>query len=573
MGVGPAIFTSGGQRTEHWVPGVFSRSVSESGGTGGVTAGNAVIMGNSMGGKPFELYSFSSLQELQEEMVGGDLFEAGALAFNPSPSFIPQQMYFMRVNDGTQSTLTLKSSTTDVLTLQSWDWGTHTNLLKITIQDGTVKGKRVTTQYKNTINDNDNVYSDVLSIQYTGSGTNATATIQSQTLTTTVTGETADSVTFSFEDFPTVSELVGRLNDTGKYVAAILDGNDDTLCLTLDSVVDTVIMTTTTLTANVQAIINNLLLNPYVGSVDVLGERLALDNIPVTYFTGGTSGAYTVTEWATALTALESKDIQIVTTHSTDGDVQTLIRNHCITMSSTINRKERSFILGGPIGETVATAIANAAAFNTEQGSYVSPSFWRNSPITGALTQYTAGMLACMLAGVEATLSINNPLTSKPLDIIKFDVDYLVGDLKKLIIGGVIACGITDEGDFSVIRAMTTDQGNKLQDCERSMVRAKNYMARDFRSRLSPKIGTPGTLLSGGSPKTTLDLASADWLGLGLILPTSGGDNYWGFEVKRTGDTTTITYSDILVAPTNFIFATARHYIEGSSTRSVSIGG
>ena len=90
MGVGAAIFQSAGQRSEHYVPGAYSRSSAAAGGADtGVSANNGVILGRSRGGQPNKLFVFSTLQEARETLVDGDLLKAVAHAFNPSPEYSP----------------------------------------------------------------------------------------------------------------------------------------------------------------------------------------------------------------------------------------------------------------------------------------------------------------------------------------------------------------------------------------------------------------------------------------------------------------------------------------------------
>ena len=88
MGVSPAIFESGGQRSEHYVPGVYSRSFNVSS-PSGVSAGNLCILGKSNGGKPFTLLEFDGLASAQETLVGGELLDAVGYAFSASNTYVP----------------------------------------------------------------------------------------------------------------------------------------------------------------------------------------------------------------------------------------------------------------------------------------------------------------------------------------------------------------------------------------------------------------------------------------------------------------------------------------------------
>ena len=149
MGVSPAIFESAGQRSEHWVPGVYGRSFNISS-PSGISAGNLCILGKSSGGEPFKMLEFGSVADAQQALVGGELLDAVGYAFSASNTYIPQKVFAMRVNDGTQSSVTLKSGVTDLLLVKSWDWGVHTNQLKMMITDGSAAGsKKISVAYKN----------------------------------------------------------------------------------------------------------------------------------------------------------------------------------------------------------------------------------------------------------------------------------------------------------------------------------------------------------------------------------------------------------------------------------------
>ena len=58
MGVSPAKFSSAGQASQHYIPGVYSRR-KVLGSSTGVSSGNLCIIGTSMGGKPLVIHSVS----------------------------------------------------------------------------------------------------------------------------------------------------------------------------------------------------------------------------------------------------------------------------------------------------------------------------------------------------------------------------------------------------------------------------------------------------------------------------------------------------------------------------------
>jgi hypothetical protein len=571
MGVGPAIFQSAGQRTEHYIPGAYSRSSAIGGSENGVTANSGVILGRSNGGRPRELFIFNGLEEAQETLVGGDLLKAVAHAFNPSPDYSPQAIRAMVVNENTQAGSTMKSEEDPILNLKTAGYGVLMNRVKRQLTDGTNPGtKKIVFSLGDDKETIDNIGKKSLSLQYTGSGSAATVTINNISLAIVVTGA-EDSITLSFEDFPTVDEIVSRLNDTGKFAVAQLDPEANVPANELDAVSSQDVKTAVVvLKSDFYSLFHALENSLYIGKGNVWKESGAANTMPdndpdFVYFEGAGAGTYTIEDWANALGTLEAENIQIISTPSTDHAVHTLISNHVTAMSNTVNRKERTAFVGGPIGELLNDAIAFAATLNNKLVSYCYPAITAASPLTGEAEDLPASYFACKLLGMEASVAVNEPLTWKSVSVLKFQVKLKPSEMEKLIIGGVLCGGITEENRFAVIRAMTTYQGRQLQLVERSMVREDLYMNRDIRLRYSKGVGRPG-IDKGGDAEQTLQDAARDWKGEGLFVPTDDGNNIWGVRVRKSGDKTIISFNRNLTAPQNFFFITAYNYMYESAT-------
>jgi hypothetical protein len=159
---------------------------------------------------------------------------------------------------------------------------------------------------------------------------------------------------------------------------------------------------------------------------------------------------------------------------------------------------------------------------------------------------------------------VNEPLTWKTVGVLKFLTKLKTSEMEKLIIGGVLCGGTTDENRLAVIRAMTTYQGRQLQLVERSMVREDLYMNRDIRLKFSAGVGKPGIDKGGDAEKTLYD-AAREWKGEGLIVPTDDGRNIWGVRMRKSGDKTIVSFNRNLVAPQNFFFVTAYNYVYDSA--------
>lgn len=577
MGVSPAIFESAGQRSEHYVPGVYGRSFNVSS-PSGISAGNLVLMGKSNGGEPFKMLEFGSLADAQQALVGGELLDAIGYAFSGSNTFVPSKVYAMRVNNGTQSSVTLKSGATDLLTLKSWDWGVHTNQLKILIANGTIaNSKKITLAYKDKTEVVDNIVNAALEVNYLGDGVSPTVSVGTDSISfgamTDVeepdTPEPVDTLTVSFADFDTLDALVAYVNEGDAWYLNVVGNNDSMKSVNLDTVTNAAVSESgTTLYANFVSFLEAISSMEYIGKVEILDEntRQVPDNTDAyVYFTGGTIGSYGTQQWTDALTALELEDVQIIATPSTDSAVHALISQHCTAMSNVMNRKERTAILGGPIGMSDASAIEEAQGLNNRLISFCCDNPIKVNLISGNTETLSGAMLGVMLAAMESAMSPNTPLTFKVLNVLGFTKIRNVTNMTSLIKAGVLVCNSNPENlsEYICIRALTTFQGDDLINNERSMVREDLFMNRDLRAQFRPVIGTSG--ISSNEAIQTLKDRAAEWALNGYIVPTDDNQNVWDIKVRTVGDKIYITYSRYLAAPVNFVFITAINHIYTST--------
>ena len=579
MGVSPAIFESGGQRSEHFVPGVYGRSFNISS-PSGVSAGNLCILGKSSGGEPYKMLEFSGIAEAKEALVGGELLDAVAHAFSASNTYIPQKVYAMRVNDGTQSSLTLKTGATDLLKVYSWDWGVHTNQLKMLVSAGTAaNSKKISLAYKNQTEVVDDIVNKALSVEYYGEGQNPKVTVGVNSISFVAETipedesdpEPTDSLTVSFDDFATLDTLVTRINDSDIWQAVVVGNNNSLPSADLDTVSSVDVGEEgTPLFANYKAFLEALDTMQLIGKVQILDSstRQTPDNMDsYEYFTGGSVGTYSVTQWQSALTALELEDVQIIATPSTDTSVHALISAHCTSMSDVIHRKERTAILGGSIGMSDESAIAAALGLNSRLISFCCDNPIKVNLISGNTETLSGAMLGVMLAAMESAMSPNTPLTFKALNVLGFAKIRTITNITNLIKAGLMVCNANPENlsEYICIRALTTFQGNDLINNERSMVREDLFMNRDLRAQFQSVIGSAG--ISVNAAINTLKNRAAEWALNGYIVPTDDNQNVWDIKVRIDGDKVYITYSRYLTAPVNFVFITAVNHIYTSTVQ------
>jgi len=574
-GVGPAVFQSAGQRSEHVVPGAYSRSAAVGGAGSGVSANNGVVLGRSRGGQPGRLFVFASLEEARETLVDGELLKGVAHAFTPSSEFSPQAIRAMVVNGNTQAEAVLSSGGVDVLRLRTAGWGVVANGVARLITDGTNPGTRRIRFSKGEAEDViDNIGRRSIQLNYTGDGSAAALSVNADGITVEVIG--ADSISnkliIPFEDFPTIEEVVSRLNGTGEFAAVKLETDANVPSSELDHVDSVDLMGgAVTLSSDFFALFRALEISPWIGRGNVeriegSPNRLPDNDADPVFFDGASAGTYTVADWNRTLAALETENIQMITTPNTNRAVHTLISNHCTAMSNVKNRRERTALLGGPIGETVDEAVEAAAAFNNRLVSYCYPGIRASSPLTGEAEELPASFFACKLMGMETVVAIHEPLTWKSVGVLGFLVRLRIPEMETLIRGGVLCGGVTDDNRLAVIRAMTTHRGRQLQLVERSMVRLDLFMNRDLRMRISAGVGRPSRGAGGvADAEGTLYGAAREWKGMGFIVPDGQGNNVWGVVARVVGDKTLITFHRNLTAPQNFFFITAFNHVYESA--------
>lgn len=564
MGVSPAKFNSAGQSSEHYIPGNYSRRDVTGGGTG-VSTGKLCIIGTSMGGKPLALHNVSDKAEAKQLLVSGSLLDGVLHALNGSNTFVPQQVFCMRVNAGTQSALTLKKGSESILNVKSADYGVHTNQLKLWLKDGTT-GKKVLVNFKGNETVIDNIAKKSFSVLYTGTGTSATCTINATGLTLTSDIAT-DSLTITWEECETIEEVVSRINDTGVYSAVLLDTTPNTAASELDHVTGISIKTTAAVfNSDLQALITALESVAYIESVSLAGNSRLVpeNNTGYVYFSGATAGTSTISDWSDAIDELEKYDIQIIATAATDSDIHNLIADHCVSMSTVSKKKERTCWFGTAKNTSLDAALAAARGFNSELVSLVMTGANANNPLTGAAEDINPALLACKCAGIESALGVSNPLTNKAIKVNSFDKKYTDGELNKMIAGGITPFGENDEGELVCIRAMTTYQGDSLVLNERCMIRSVLYMDRDLRKAFNPRTGTNDEP-SESSIIATLNDKARSWYAEQLLTKSDSGELVQNAKVRFDGDKTYLTFDRFVRAPNNFVFITATNKVYRST--------
>jgi hypothetical protein len=567
MGVDGAVFSSGGKQSQHYIPGAYSRIDFVQSGSGTVATNNAVIMGDSRGGKPNTILWFASKSEAEQALVSGALLDAVKHAFSPGDGYAPQRIAAWRVNPGLRASRDFVSGETTMFTAHAWDYGLYGNQVKAKIEAGTTSGKKVSIKYQQ--NDEvvvDDVYRESFTIQYTGDGTTATMDITPTALTTTV--DESGDLDIDLTAFPTIQDLVNYINDQADYSCAVVTGDPSQLTAELDSVTTGNIATEYTATSTLQAIIETVEGLPWVSEVEVptLSARSLPDNdSDWAYFSGGTDGEYTSSEWEDSLDILANENVQFIGSSSTDSAVHSLIKTHCESMNGVSGKSERQFIVGGAAGETVAQAVTRAQTLASDAGALCYPGFTYYDLADSSKTKtYAPAYYAAKEIGRQVALALNEPATNKGVDVLGWESVLSTTEIEQLIKAGVWVGMQTKNGRFVNARAITTYQGATLQRNEFSMMREALFAARDLRTAIERTfIGRPGTngrLLEVDAIVNAKLAYYADNLQIFV-----GNPPYWGYQKQVVGDQVRIDYDANLTAPINFAFITSHFHVYAST--------
>ena len=530
-----------------------------------IVAGNTlVLLGSSLGGEPDKALDFSSPTEAKDVLRGGELLTAVQFAFNPSAQTGgPSKVVAVRVNPATQSILSVEASAAEMISLKSTDYGAYTNQIKIKIESGTNKGKKLTTQFGNDYFSQDDVYREPFSIQYTGAEVSGVMTVTGTTVV--LEAPTASNVaTIDLNVYDTVQKLVDYIASLTDFTCSVVDGNGAKATLnSLDYTASVDIKAAAYIAkADLQACVDwfNGVGEGYVTATRAAGVGVTPDNIPFTYLAGAIEGVITNSEWSNAFSMLQTEDVQWVAPVSSDASIHAMAQTH-VTYMSTVAKQERRCLVGGAIGQTVDNHIAAAKALNSDRVSVCAPGIYEYDD-SGKLKLYASYMTAAKVAGAFAGVSPGTPLTNKAITVRGLEFKYKnPGDTDKLINGGVLA--IEDTGnDYRVVKSITTwlTDGN-YNRVEISTGVALDFVSKSVRIALDRVVGQKGSPLSIAESISVADsvlreLARPEPGGPGVIVGDAENPAYRSISASLEGDVVRVEFECSPVIPINYVATT-----------------
>lgn len=526
-----------------------------------VSVGNTLaIIGKALGGKPKTALRFGSPSQAYEVLGDCEAAKAVAMAFDPSSEVTgPATVVFVRVDPALQSSLTLKDSTTaNVITLTSQKYGKAANQIKVKIETGSTSGKKLTTQLGNDYYSADNVARNAFSVQYSGAGATATISVTNSNVTLTV---DATPTVLDLNDFPTVGQLVDRINAVSGFAATVLDGNRDKATLNaLDSVTNAACKAAAyTVTANLQAVIDwfNSVGEGFVTATRVANAGAVPTNIAFTYLSGGTDGTTTNTDWQSAFDALQTEDVQWIVPLSETAAIHAMADTHAAYMSN-VARMERRVIVGGGTGITDDAALAAAKALNSDRTSYTHLGVYDYNS-AGVLTLYPAYVTAALVAAGFAGTNPGTPMTNKSLKVRGIERNLRnPTDTDRLILGGVLCVENTQDG-YKVVKSVSTWLTNtNFNRVEQSTGAALDFVSRNVREAVDVLRGrkmTPQLLAEAVSRADTAlrALAQPEPIGPAVIAGDRINPAYKNIVATIEGDVLKVEFQCSPVIPCNYI--------------------
>lgn len=439
-------------------PGAYSKDkVDNSSGSSLGATDVVMIVGESETGAPGSVegvVSFSSdrLSSLIAKYGSGPLVDCAVACTRPAKAGQnisgASKILIWKTNASTQASVMLKKSPDNIYQVLDLGWGSPGNDLSVIVATGSGAGKKSISIGKlgsTTENLGENAAQSVLTIQYTGNGTAATATITgstqvNKTLTTSLTGQSDGSVNLSIalKNY-SMKTLVDYINAQIGYTASLNATNlSQTIGYQLDPITASDIKTAPVILKRLQYEILDIL-NSSARVSAVIQDPSVVGNIDngTSMLTGGAQGASTNTSFSNGFAASlaeeynallpaisrdASEDIADVNQGFTDpASTYTVLSvivaqdTHLILRSDTKNRKEAQ----GFAGVRKSTKSA-AFSFISGIGDALMQICMEDIlalDAAGDLRYMHPHVLAAMAMGMRAGQDIGEPLTHKFLNV------------------------------------------------------------------------------------------------------------------------------------------------------------
>jgi hypothetical protein len=572
-----------------YIPGYYAKRNTSNLNVGGATASRLVLIGESKSGIPFNATTdypnpedrinwVSNTSELNSILRDGPAYYGALFALSPSNQEGingPSQVGVIRINKALQSSRTVVDiDSDDVLVIKSKNYGLFTNQTRVKISAGTNEGKKISAILEDTTVEVDDLISEIITIQYVGTGTACAFTLDPVgNLTTTVTaGPGSEDLSIDLTAYDTVGNLVAYIDNLSVYSATLI-GDGNLAVSELDKIVagDSVnIKTAYNVQATLKAIIdwiNNsslILTAALAGSAE---RRLPDNDTDYVFLTGGSEGATPVQDdYQDALDEIcAAVDISLLGALTSNAAIHAAIGTHCTYMSGIIGRNERQACFGGASGDSESTIKSASQALNNALVGYFGSEIKRYDK-SGVLTTWAGFYGACEILGMSAGNRITLAPTNKMLNCVGTKDKYTLSQKNAYIKAGAMVAEASNQGGFRTVRSVTTYQGaNKVLN-EWSAVRTILFITKDHRTYVESLIGEAGDATGIESVKnralSRLDHYEEEGY---FVVDPELGNSYRNFQYVVEGDVFKMTYEATIVLPINFILVTHNFTVIGAN--------
>lgn len=533
--------------------------------------GILAAIGTCRGGKPFEVYRFTSPRDMIQTLKQGELADIIGLMYSPSGNGGgASEVIAIRVaGDGyAQASKEFPDSgMANVLKITAKDYGAIGNYIRVGIYDASVSGKKVTVHdyYNNLPIETFDNLKNAFTIQYTGTQASATLTLTVvDGVATEIACVVADAPNESFafdlssEDYNTIGKLVSAIvaipNFTCTLSPYVPDG--DMPSSYLDAVVSQDIKSSSyTVTAELGSIIYAL-----QNSNIVIAEKSAPtavnppENMDETPLTGGSDGATPdVGDYNTALAKLEGFDCEFIVVTSTDSEIQSAVMAHVNSMSSVKNRRERRAIFGLDASAVASDYLARAIALNSHRAILVGPAIKKS--VNGVLTSYPGYYLAAITAGKLVGMDPIDSLTFKAVAVDGLTQIFTQSEIDSLITGGVTVVEYDVRKGYRYVRGATTHLSDQnLAKIEINCARVIDLLTLDIRTTLEDRyIGKPMYTGIDLAIKDTVISVLERWSKNGGLIGSDTIPAYRNVNVILSNGVAIVSFEASPVIPLNYI--------------------
>jgi len=467
-------------------PGAYSQTkVNLSGGFPLAATGVVAIVGEADAGAPgssagVQTYTSEDIASLISTYQAGPIVDAARLLISPArDARVTNGASIIRVykvNAATQATLALKNAApVTLLNITSANWGADQNLISVKVEAGVVSASaRIITVQKGSQKEtlSENPYAAILSIQYTGSGSASTLTIQAGSLVTTCTGDTPSNLSIPLAG-KTVQQLVDLIDAHASYTCTTtLKLASSKLASDLDPISTAADIKTAAVVLRAQQkemldIINGE--STLITAARVADVEGTVATSAKQFLSGAVRGAATNSSFQAGFDALLAKRCNIVvplvardasalaaegltdsTSTFTVDAVNLQALTHCILASNTKNRSERNCYVAKKT--SFASAQSAAQDLNHERASMLIQDVEVLSS-TGDLVWQEPWAASCLLAGIQAGTDVGTPATFKLINVngIRHQDYNPKTQVDLAIAAGIIPLEEVDSGGFRVV--------------------------------------------------------------------------------------------------------------------------